>query len=91
MSVGTFAINIVVGFIPFIGVLISLAVGILSTVLFIMGIVKVCKDEADPKLPIIGDLTMKLFANQIGEEVIDDTMGPIETAQEPVNENQENN
>ena len=90
MSVGAFAISMVAGFIPFIGGLIATAVSLLNLVLWIMGIIKVCNEE-DPKLPIIGDFTMKIFAKQIGEEVTEVANETVETAQEPISENEENN
>ena len=45
----------------------SSAIGILYIVLMILGIVKVVNEEKDPKLPVVGDLTEKMFANKINE------------------------
>lgn len=43
----------------------SSAVGILYIILMILGIVKVANDEDDPKLPVVGDLTLKIFEQKI--------------------------
>ena len=47
-----------------ISILSSLA-SIFFFVMMIIGIVKVCKDDPDPKLPIIGDITMSIFGGRI--------------------------
>lgn len=91
ISGGAFAVGMVAGFIPFIGGLVVSAVSVLNFVLMIMGIIKVCNQDDDAKLPIIGDLTMKIFAKQIGEEVPEVVTETVETEQETINENQENN
>ena len=73
LSVSEIVLSIAVGFVGGIiafatGIsfgLLSYVVYILYVVLLILGIVKVCNDEPDPKLPVIGDLTEKIFAKQI--------------------------
>lgn len=45
----------------------SSAIGILYIVLMILGIVKVVNEDKDPKLPVIGDLTEKMFEKKINE------------------------
>ena len=66
VSIGIGFINVIlalaIGFgIPFV----SWIIGVLYLVLMILGIVKVLNDEDDPKLPVLGDLTEKLFEKQI--------------------------
>lgn len=73
ISVGQFAIGIVIGTVN--GVLIATAgislswistiVNLLCFVLEIMGLVKVLKDDPDPKLPVVGDLAEKIFEKKI--------------------------
>ena len=41
------------------------AIGIFLFVLEILGIVKVCKDDPDPKLILVGDLTESIFGKQL--------------------------
>lgn len=89
LAVATIVIGMVAPFIPFIGGLVSTAVSIANIVLWIMGLSKVCKEAEDPKLPIIGDLTMKLFASKIGPEE-EASVNPIETNEGSINDNQEN-
>ncbi len=60
------AFGIVGAFVPYVGYISSLA-SIVYLVFMIMGIVKAVNDEPDPKLPIIGDLTEKMFSNKINE------------------------
>ena len=52
----------VLGFISFIAIP---AVSIFAFVIEVLAIIKVCKDEADPKLVLVGDLTEKIFGQQI--------------------------
>lgn len=58
----------IIGFIPivqFITVLLIPAIMIFLLVLTILGIVKVCKDDPDPKLVLVGGLTESIFGKQI--------------------------
>ncbi len=71
ISGGTIACNIVFsmlsvisGFeIPFV----SFILYILEITLLIIGVVKVLNDDADPKLPVVGDIAEKLFEKTISE------------------------
>lgn len=45
----------------------SSAIGIGVIVFMVLGIVKVLNEEDDPKLPVVGDLTLKIFKNKIEE------------------------
>ena len=67
ISVASVAISIISGFISYsyIGAIIGFAGSIFCFVLMIMGIVKVIKEEENPELPIVGDLTKSIFASQI--------------------------
>ena len=42
-------------------------IDILYCILVILGLVKVLNDEADPKLPVVGDITEKIFEKKINE------------------------
>ena len=62
LSVINGALYAMAGFsIPFVGTLVS----ILCFALRIIGLVKVLKDDPDPKLPVVGDLAEQWFAKQI--------------------------
>ena len=53
-----------------VGFQIPLVSGIINLLCFglcIYGIVKAVRDDADPKLPVVGDLTMKFFEKKINE------------------------
>ena len=65
----------------------SSIVSILFLVLMIMGIVKAWNDEPDPKLPVIGDLTEKVFGakiNSFPETVVTQNFDP--NTGQPVNQ-----
>lgn len=66
LTIGITMINVVVALATGYGIpFVSWIVNILYLVLIILGIVKVLNNEADPKLPVVGDLTEKLFEKQI--------------------------
>ena len=75
ISVSQVAVNIVFGILG--GIMyatvgfdisfLSSIYSILCFVLMILGIVKAMKNEADPKLPVVGDLTEKLFEKKLSE------------------------
>ncbi len=54
-------------FIGFIGAIVLLICAVFVFVLIIMGIIKVCNDDPDPKLVLVGDLTEKLFGETINK------------------------
>ena len=70
IDISMVAVSLVVGmvglFIPFIG-LISTAYIVFCFVLIILGVIKVCNNEPDPKLVLIGDLTEKVFGDAINK------------------------
>lgn len=55
------------GYIPYIGWLFSLGIGIFVLVLWIMGIVKICQDKQgdELELPLIGGLAKSIFGSVI--------------------------
>ena len=61
----SFAFGMMAAFIGIDLSFLSSIVSILMLVLMIMGLVKAVRDDADPKLPVVGDLTEKMFANKI--------------------------
>lgn len=62
-SVGCIILGILSSFIP-VPFLSSIA-SILSLVIMIVGIVKVCQENSDPEIPVIGEITKKIFGKTI--------------------------
>ena len=64
LSVGYFILSMIAGFlpIPFIGTVLFAV----YTIGWIMGIIKVCKEE-DPELPVIGGFAKSIFGKKIDE------------------------
>ena len=78
LVVVSIAFGIVGAIVPFIGIL-TPAFGIFCFVLVILGVIKVCNNEPDPKLILVGDLTEKLFGDAINKAPV--TVAP--TGQTP--------
>ena len=70
--------RVIAGFIP--GHLVSAILNILCFVLVIMGIVKAANDDAEPKLPVIGDWAESIFKGII-ESGVDDEIATTYTTE----------
>ena len=51
----------ILGIIPFLGVVIAAVVSCAVFVLAVWGIIKVAQDEADPSIPVLGDVAYAIF------------------------------
>lgn len=65
ISVGNMLISMVLGFIPFVAIIATL-VSLGALALNIIGMIKAYKEE-DYEIPVISDLTRKIFKSQLGE------------------------
>ena len=55
----------ILGIIPFLGVVIAAVVSCAVFVLAVWGIIKVAQDEADPSIPVLGDVAYAIFGSTI--------------------------
>ena len=55
----------ILGIIPFLGVVIAAIVSCAVFVLAVWGIIKVAQDEADPAIPVLGDVAYAIFGSTI--------------------------
>ncbi len=55
----------ILGIIPFLGVVIAATVSCAVFVLAVWGIIKVAQDEADPSIPVLGDVAYAIFGSTI--------------------------
>lgn len=55
----------ILGIIPFLGVVIAAIVSCAVFVLAVWGIIKVAQDEADPSIPVLGDVAYAIFGSTI--------------------------
>ena len=55
----------ILGIIPFLGVVIAAVVSCAVFVLAVWGIIKVAQDEADPSIPVLGDVAYAIFGATI--------------------------
>lgn len=62
-SVGYILLNILAGFLPI--PFLSNIVSILYLLIVIFGIVKVCQENQDPEIPVIGQLAKSIFGKMI--------------------------
>ena len=55
----------ILGIIPFLGIVIAAVVSCAVFVLAVWGIIKVAQDEADPSIPVLGDVAYAIFGSTI--------------------------
>ena len=55
----------ILGIIPFLGIVIAAVVSCAVFILAVWGIIKVAQDEADPSIPILGDVAYSIFGSTI--------------------------
>lgn len=64
-SIGYVILNILSGFLPI--PFLSSIISILYFVVVIFGIVKVCQENQDPEIPVIGNITKSIFGKVINK------------------------
>ena len=55
----------ILGIIPFLGIVIAAVVSCAVFILAVWGIIKVAQDEADPSIPVLGDVAYAIFGSTI--------------------------